>query len=129
MLIYRMAKITIFFGATLVVVGLAGYLFTGRQSVTALIPAFVGLPILILGGVGICPAREKLACLIAAILTLLGLGGCVSGLMKLVSLLRGNEVARPAAVYLQSLMAILSLIYLAIYIRNVMTRQSDKEKR
>ena len=117
-----MAKLTIFFGATLVVVGLAGYLFTGRQSITALIPAFVGLPILILGGVGIRPAREKLACLIAAILTLLGLGGCVPGLIKLVSLLRGNEVARPSAVYLQSLMAILSLIYLAAYIRHVMTR-------
>ena len=118
-----MAKLTIFFGATLIVVGLAGYLFTGRQSITALIPAFVGLPILILGGVGIRPAREKLACLIAAILTLLGLGGCVPGLIKLVSLLRGNEVARPAAVYLQSLMAILSLIYLVLYIRNVMTRK------
>ena len=117
-----MAKRTIFFGASLVVVGLAGYFFTGRQSVTALIPAFVGLPILILGGVGLRPAREKMTCLIAAILTLLGLGGCVRGLIKLVDLLRGIEVDKPAAVYLQSLMAILSLIYLATYIRYVMTR-------
>jgi hypothetical protein len=120
-----MAKRTIFFGAALVLVGLAGYFLTGRQSVTALIPAFVGLPILILGGVGLQPAREKVACLIAAILTLLGLGGCAPGLIKLVSLLRGIEVARPAAVYLQSLMAILSLIYLAIYIRTVMSRNRD----
>ena len=118
-----MAKLTIIFGAILVVVGVAGYLFTGRQSVTALIPAFVGLPILILGGVGLCPAREKLACMIAAILTLVGLGGCVPGLIKLVPLLQGGDVARPAAVYLQSLMAILSLIYLILYIRNVMTRK------
>ena len=65
----------------------------------------------------------------AAILTLVGLGGCVPGLIKLVPLLQGDDVARPAAVYLQSLMAILSLIYLAIYIRNVMTRQSDKGKK
>ena len=122
-----MAKLTIFFGTTLVVIGLAGYLCTGRQSVTALIPAFVGVPILILGGVGIRPAREKLACLIAAILTLVGLGGCMPGLIKLVPLLRGHDGARPAAVYLQSLMAVLSLIYLATYIRHVMTRnQSGK---
>lgn len=118
-----MAKRTIIFGAALIVVGLAGYFLTGRQSVTALIPAFVGLPILILGSIGLQPAREKVACLIAAILTLLGLGGCVPGLIKLVSLLQGSEVARPAAVYLQSLMAILSLIYLAIYIRDVLARK------
>jgi len=85
--------------------------------------------ILILGGVGLRPAREKVACLIAAILTLLGLGGCTPGLIKLVSLLRGIEVARPAAVYLQSLMAILSLIYLAIYIRTVMSRNRDSDGR
>jgi len=123
--INKMAKITVVFGAVLIVVGLAGYFLTGRQSVTALIPAFIGLPILVLGGAGVRTAQGTLLCMIAAIVTLLGLGGCVPGLIKLVTLLTGGEVARPAAVYLQSIMAILSLVYLATYIRYLITRNRN----
>ena len=122
-----MAKRTILFGLTLIIVGVAGYLLTGRKSVTALIPTFVGLPILISGWTGLQPNREKWTSLIAAVLTLVGLGGCVPGLIKLVSLLGRSEIARPAAVYLQSLMAILSMIYLAFYIHYLKTNKSRND--
>ena len=107
-----MSKLTIFFGVILILIGVVGYLGTGRHSVTALIPAFIGLPIIISGWVGLRPGREKTTCLVAAIITLVGLGGCVPGLLKLAKLLTGEEITRPAAVYLQTLMAIVSIIYL-----------------
>ena len=120
--INKMVKCTVVFGGALIVVGLAGYFLTGRQSVTALIPAFIGLPILALGGAAMRTTQRTIPCLIAAILTLVGLGGCMPGLIKLTTLLTGGEVARPAAVYLQSLMAILSIVYLATYICYLITR-------
>jgi hypothetical protein len=124
MQINKMAKLTVVFGGALIVVGLAGYFLTGRQSVTALIPAFIGLPILALGGASIQTTKGTLFCLIAAILAVIGFGGCVPGLIKLVTLLSGGEVTRPAAVYAQSITAFLSLIYLATYIRYKITRNT-----
>jgi len=44
-----MPKTTLLFGVSLVVLGLGAYLVTGRESVTALIPAFFGLPVVGLG--------------------------------------------------------------------------------
>jgi hypothetical protein len=41
--------ITIFFGVVLILLGLVGYFATGAVSVTALIPAFFGLPLVVLG--------------------------------------------------------------------------------
>ncbi len=44
-----MANVTIGLGIVLLALGLGSYFGTGRTSVTALIPAFFGLPLLALG--------------------------------------------------------------------------------
>ncbi len=44
-----MAKITIGLGIVLIALGFGSYFGTGQASVTALIPAFFGLPLLLLG--------------------------------------------------------------------------------
>ena len=48
-----MARLTVAFGAVLILTGVITYFATGRESVTALIPAFIGGPI-VLAGVALC---------------------------------------------------------------------------
>lgn len=71
-----MARWTIVFGTLLILLGVAGYLAgggPGAASVTALIPAFVGLPIALLGLLALMkPAKTKLFMHFAVALGLLG---------------------------------------------------------
>ena len=109
---------TIILGILLVILGVGGYVVTGSQSVTALIPAFIGLPVMILGFVGSTEKWRKHAMHVALILALLAFLGSVSGIPKVFILLSGGDVARPAAVISQTIMAILSLIYLIMGIQS-----------
>ncbi len=110
-----MTKITIGLGLVLIVLGLGGYFGTGRESVTALIPAFFGLPLLILGLIARNERRRKTAIHIAVGIGLLGFVGTVRGLMKLPVLLTGGELARgPTAVAVQSAMAIVCLVFVLL---------------
>ena len=75
-----MAKVTLFFAAALIALGLAGYLGTGSQHSTALIPAWFGVALGIFGFLAISPseARRKLFMHINVTIGLLGfLGGAV----------------------------------------------------
>ncbi len=113
-----MAKITIGLGLVLIALGLGGYFGTGRASVTALIPAFFGLPLLLLGLVALNERRRKHAIHIAVIIGLLGCVGTARSLMKLPVLLTGGEIARPTAVAIQAAMAIVCLIYVLMCVRS-----------
>jgi uncharacterized membrane protein len=109
-----MAKITIGLGLVLIALGLGSYFGTGRASVTALIPAFFGLPLLLLGLVALNERMRKTTIHIAAVIGLLGFAGTVSGLMKLPVLLTGGELARPAAVAVQAAMVIVCLVFVLL---------------
>ncbi len=115
-----MAKITIGLGLVLVTLGLGSYFGTGRESITALIPAFFGLPLLLLGLVALKESMRKHAMHIAAVIGLLGFGGTVSGLMKLPVLLTGGELARPTAVAVQAGMAIVCFIFVVLCVWSFM---------
>lgn len=104
-----MASATIGFGVLLILLGLGGYFGTGRVSITALIPAFFGLPILILGLVAGAEGAQRPALWAAVVLCFLGFGGAGRGLPQLARLLSGGTVNRPVAAVMQSLMAILCL--------------------
>jgi hypothetical protein len=86
--------------------------------VTALIPAFFGLPLLLLGLVALNERLRKHAIHIAVIVGLLGCAGTARGLMKLPVLLTGGEIARPTAVAIQAAMAIVCLIYVLMCVRS-----------
>ncbi len=113
-----MAKITIGLGLVLIALGIGSYLGTGRASVTALIPAFFGVPLLLLGLLALKESMRKHAMHIAAVMGLLGFGGTVGGLMKLPVLLTGGEVERPAAVAVQAAMAIACLVFVLLCVRS-----------
>ena len=69
----NLPKITIAVGVLLLLQGIGFYFATETKSVTALIPAFVGLPILILGCVALKDSLRKHAMHGAVALALLGL--------------------------------------------------------
>ncbi len=111
-----MARITIRLGLVLIALGFGGYFGTGRESWTALIPVLFGLPLLILGWVALKEHMRRHAMHVAGVIALLGFAGTVSGLMKLLVLLTGGQLDRPAAVPLQAAMAILCLIFVLLCI-------------
>ena len=102
------------FGLLLIALGLAGYYGTGTSSLTALTPAAFGLAMAVCGVLAGNADRRKLAMHIAVGLAALGFIACVPGLFKLPMVLARQEVARPAAVWSQSAMALLTGIYLVV---------------
>jgi len=93
------------------ITGVTGYLGFGRSSVTALIPAFLGLVLLAVGILALNEKYHRHAINAASALGLLGFLGTVSGLSKLFTLVGGGELARSAAVVSQSVMTLLSLTF------------------
>lgn len=113
-----MGKITIGYGSVLVLLGLTGYFGTGAKSVTALIPAFMGVPIIISGWLS---AREKIrmhVMHVAVTLGLLGIIGGAMGLPKLWTMLHGSNVERPAAAVCQTILFVTSLVFVILCVRS-----------
>lgn len=108
-----MSSWTIGYGALLTALGVGGYVATGQESKTALIPAGFGV---VATGLGLLARTERYrtpALVAGAVVGVAGLAGSARGLAKLPALLRGEPVERPAAVIAQSAMAGLSAVYVA----------------
>ena len=113
-----MRTVTITYGVLLIALGVGAWLGFGRSSMTALIPAFFGLPITILG---VLAARENLRKHVmhaAAAIATLGFLGSVPGLVKIIQSLGGAELARPGATAVQAVMAVLSLVFVILCVRS-----------
>jgi hypothetical protein len=120
-----MGRIAIGFGLALVAVGLAGYFGTGTKSLTALIPAGLGLALIALGALA---SRDRLRMHVmhaAALLGLLGLVGCaVMAVPKLPALLREGHVTRAdgtdatGAVLSQTATALLCGVFVALCVKS-----------
>ncbi len=91
-----MGKVCIGFGLAMIILGVLAYVLTGFASVTALIPAFFGLPIAFCGVAALKPARVKAAGIAAMALALLGLAGTGSRLVP--KILNGSIVFNAATV-------------------------------
>jgi hypothetical protein len=113
-----MVRLTSSVGVLLVIVGVGGYVLTGAASPTALIPAGLGAVLLLLAAWGRQEGARKHAMHGAMLIALVGIAGTVRGLMQLPTLLAGGEVARPAAVYAQSLTALVLVVLLVSGIRS-----------
>ena len=107
-----MANTTIGIAAALIVIGVVGYDATARQSATALIPAFLGLLMLVSGWLARNEAYRRHAMHAVAVFALLGLLGTVGGLFRLL-----GGTASPAAIS-QGLTAILTGALLALCVKS-----------
>lgn len=112
-----MPRITVVFSLLFIALGLAGFFLTGAVHKTALIPAAIGVVLLILGLLG---GRENLRmhAMHAAILVgLLAFLGTARALFKLPAAIEG-AAARPGAVYAQAATAVLALAYIFFGVRS-----------
>jgi FtsH-binding integral membrane protein len=121
-----MPKVTIGFGAALVVLGLVGYFGSGAESVTALIPTFFGIILAALGVVAQNESRRPHAMHAAAALAVIGLLGSFMGLFQLPDLLTGEPVDRPWAVGVQSIMAVVLVVFVALTVRSFMNARRSR---
>ncbi len=125
-----MAKVTLVFAFLMVVLGLAGYLGTGSQHPTALIPTWFGVALGIFGFLAISPSesRRKLFMHINVTIGLIGfLGGAIEAV-------RGYGAARAAglqpdriALASKATMAGLMLVYVLLCVKSFIdARRSGK---
>lgn len=122
-----MPKLSIVLGIIFIVMGLYGYFGISSESITALIPTFFGIPLLVLGWIGLDEKYLKHTMHGAAVLTLLGFAGTVSGLIKFFRMLGGEEMQRPAAVTVQAIMSILCLLFLIFAVKSFIDARRNRE--
>ena len=123
-----MAKLTIAYGVIFILMGLYGYFGISSESITALIPTFFGIPMLIFGWLALNEKYLKHAMHGAAVLTLLGFAGTVGGLFKFFKMLGGAEMERPAAVTVQAIMAVMCLVFLILAVKSFIDARKNRTK-
>lgn len=122
----NMPLVTIGYGSLLIVIGVVGYFATGQASVTALIPAFLGI---IAETCGVLARNERFlkhAMHGAAMVGLLGTLGTMRALPQIPNLLNGSA-ERPAAVAAQILTFLLSAIFVALCVRSFIEARRARE--
>ncbi len=115
-----MAKVTILFGLLLIVLGVAGYVGTGRHAPTALIPLYVGVVFACLGILArrASPKRRMVVMHIAVTLGLLGFLGTAKSIWDFIQMERGHAMARPIAVEDKAVFSMMLLIYVLLCVRS-----------
>jgi hypothetical protein len=110
-----MLFVTRIVGFLLILLGVGGYVGTGRTSLTAMIPAFFGAIFLILAIVARNPNARKHAMHAAVALALLGALGVIP---RIISAIDAGNLTRPAVVS-QIAMALVLLIYVTLGVRSL----------
>jgi spore maturation protein SpmB len=122
-----MAKLSITFGAILILLGLISYFGISSESITALIPAFLGVPVLILGIAALNEKYLKHSMHAATVLMLLGFLG--TSVRVLPVIFSGDEIKNPDAVKVQLIMALICLVFLLLAVRSFIDARRTREDR
>jgi hypothetical protein len=123
------APIAIGLGVVLIVLGVGGYFYIDRTSVTALIPAFFGAVFVVLGVLAVNDRFRKHAMHLAAMLGLIGLVvPAIRGFPKLIALLSGEDMQRSAAAaaVINSAMAVLCGVFVVLCIRSFIAARRSR---
>ena len=115
-----MAKLTITFGAMLILLGFIGYEAPGIHSLTALIPAAFGLVLVVLGLLARTTnqKRRMIVMHIAVTVGLIGFLGTVKGIYDFIRMETGHPVFLAAMTEAQALMALILLCYVLLCVRS-----------
>lgn len=122
-----MLALTTWTGGLLVATGVIAYIVTAAESITALIPAFIGILLLIAALIGRrSDEARKHAMHVALAIGLLGALGSLSRVVKLPEVFDGTAKV-PAAIIVSTIMFVLLVVYLVAGIRSfVVARRADK---
>jgi hypothetical protein len=112
-----MAKVTLVFAVLLMILGLAGYLGTGSEHPTALIPTWVGLAMGVFGLLALSPSerRRKLFMHINVTIGLLGFLGTLAEIIRSMAMSKDLDTT---ALVAKTAMAWLLLIYVMLCVRS-----------
>ena len=114
-----MAPVTIVFGVLMILLGVIGYVATGRVHRTALIPVLPGLIWLALGVLARNERMRKHAMHAAAALSLVGFLAMARAIVNLIRWQTGGaDPERPAAVISQAILGFLFLVFLILCVRS-----------
>jgi len=118
-----MVRFTVAIGIALVVLGVGAYALTSAVSVTALIPAFVGIPLLVCAALARPASRRRPALIAALVIALLGALGSSMNALKIGEAIAGTA-QRPAAVWVSAVMFVLLVVYLVVGGRDLLRSRS-----
>jgi uncharacterized membrane protein len=111
------AKTAITVGLLLILIGIVSYVGSGGASVTALIPAFFGVPIFACGLVARNELRRKHAMHGAVVFGLLGFLGSLRFVPQLGQAMSG-QAERPLAVYAGTAMCVICLVFVIACVKS-----------
>lgn len=120
-----MKKLTSSLGFLLIILGLASYFGTGQASVTALIPAFFGVVFVVLAMIANVENLKKHTMHAAAGIALIGLLGAARGIPGLISIIGGETVERPLAIYAQVAMFLMCALYIFKAVQSFRTARKN----
>ena len=128
-----MGKIAMLLGGILMALGIGFYVATGGKSITAMIPTFVGLPIVICGALALNPNRTKAAMHAAVVFGFLGWIGSFSRAAKLPAVLTGNTLVSngkpvdPIVVWESAALNIVCLIFVVLCVKSFVNARRSRE--
>jgi hypothetical protein len=123
------ARLTIVVGLILVILGVAVFVATGSHAPTALIPAYFGI---VLGVLGMLARTEdsKRRMLFMHIAVTVGVIGFIfpgwRGVGDLITQMHGQVVLRPAAMKEELAMAAICLVYVLLCVRSFISARRDR---
>jgi hypothetical protein len=112
-----MTRLTFAIGGILTALGIVAYVVTGAASVTALIPTFVGLLLLVCAALSRRPALRRHSIHAALAIALLGAVGSLMNVVKLGDVVAGTA-ERPSAVVVSTIMFVLLVVYIIMGVRS-----------
>lgn len=122
-------KVPFWNGIGLTLLGLWSYFGTGTSSITALIPTFFGVALLLLA-IAVGQARLRQTALYGVLLVaLLGLAGSIGGVPDFARVLFGVVVERPVAASAQGAMAVFCFGLTLVAVRVLLEERRALRKR
>lgn len=112
-----MPFITILFALDLIITGIVGFVVTGKEHITALIPSFIGTLLLVLGVLAFNPKLRKHVMHGAAMVAIIGFLATISGgLTDLPKFLSGNmnDLPKPVAASISKLITNLLMLHFVV---------------
>jgi hypothetical protein len=121
-----MPNTTRIFGIVLIVLGVASYWLTGRTSITAMIPAFFGVALVICGLIARASEASRKHAMHAAVA--IGLIGAIAALARGIPGALNGDATRPA-VLAQLAMGVVLLVYVALGVQSFMAARRARMAR
>ena len=115
----QMYRVTILFGVLLGITGTVGFYQTGAKHMTALIPAFIGIPLFVCGIIAAKESMRMLAMHIAILIGLVGFIGAATTLFK------ANQ--EMAAILSKSITSVLCATFVGSCVRSFIQARKTRE--